>query len=235
VLFVLPAVSRVYAGAGSKVARAHVEFAKQLAREQIEMTDDLATWFDTAVDSSCSPVPSAATSASESRRRILNSFAEKVCKPWSEFWESAMAPCDAEPPAAWCDDEVAGPEHIDLAGYFKTLTVGIRNAASTIERDALIRIVVNTFEAHVMTEFPASSLDRWAADTLSAYSNGASPAAFAKVARQLKETWVHEAPQVADVITKYANAGTTLDTNQKNELLVIAQYFASRQSQGTQE
>jgi hypothetical protein len=89
-------------------------------------------------------------------------------------------------------------------------------------RDTLALIVVGTLGAHVMTEFPSKSVDHWSAEALSAYARRSTGEGLVRIARGLKETWLHDAREVARVLTKQARSPAGLTAEQRAELLEVA-------------
>src|SRR5215471_16735006 len=157
---------------GRKAGESYVQFARLLAREDTPMTDELAHWLGGAVDSDCKPEKEKGAKFTRDQKKLVSTFAAKVCKPYLQLWEQAAAPCDKQSAPEWCNDENAASEHVDLDGYFGALTDGIREAPSDIERDALMFGLVGTLSSHVITDFPNNRVINWATGGLSAYAQG---------------------------------------------------------------
>src|SRR5262245_40596613 len=88
---------------GQVVGRLHIESAKQLAADGVPMTEELAQWLGDITDSSdCEPDPENVRDLDATRQKVLRLYIEKVCKPYVQLWNEAIAPCDEEPPARWC-------------------------------------------------------------------------------------------------------------------------------------
>jgi hypothetical protein len=202
---------------GRAVAQHQDKFVAELARNNAVMSDELATWLDGAVDPDCRPKASHVDG--EGRQRLLKVYIQEICKPWLQLWDDATAPCEAEPPAPWCNDESAASEHIDLAGYFSTTIDSLKAAKSDIARDALMRFAVGTLGAHVVTEFRQSDVENWAAGCLEPYARSASPTGMLWTARELEDSWVPKSARIADILLDYVKRTPTLNAEQRDTLM----------------
>lgn len=213
---------------GRKAGESYVEFAKLLAREDTPMTDDLARWLGGAVDSECKPEKEKGGSFTRVQKKLVSTFASKVCKPYLALWEQAAAPCDKESAPEWCNDENAASEHVDLDGYYAALTDGIRDSQSAIERDALMFGVVGTLSTHVITEFPNDQVVKWASESLTAYSREASPEGVLRFAGQMRQAWIPRSPQLAGILHEYARSHRPLSPEQVDQINSVAQDLEAR-------
>ena len=213
---------------GRKAGGLYVEFAKLLAREDTEMTLDLARWLGSTVDADCKVEKEEARSFSRVQKRLAGAFAAKVCKPYLQLWEEAAAPCDKKAPPEWREDENGAAERVDLDGYFGALTDGIREAPSEIERDALMFGLVGALSTHVTMEFPNERVVQWATQAMLAYTQDAPPDKVLRSAHMMVQAWVPPAPELAKVLTDYARDHKPLTGEQVEQINSVAHDLEAR-------
>lgn len=206
---------------GVRVARRHLAFAEFVTRSGARIALDLDTIGGAIEKNGCKLPRSTADALPPAGLQLAKAYASDYCKPWLKLWNSVLDLCDGDNPPAWCNDEAAVLERLDLDGYFSVMVAGIQATSSELERDNLMDIVLATFHAHVINDFGQEPPDRWASRATVAYLASATPAGAIALARGLQRTWVGISPGAAAAFGDYLKRVDGISGEQRDELQAL--------------
>jgi hypothetical protein len=140
-VFLLVALSVVDAWAGSseRVAMKHLDVARQLAEQRVDLSTDYGPLADEIWNSDCHPTHVIRRGDAQNVRGFVELYSKDFCEAWAEFWHEGVRPCGERFSPAWCVFDTDIAERLDLVGYQATMLSGLEKAPG-IERANILHI-----------------------------------------------------------------------------------------------
>jgi hypothetical protein len=215
--FLLVALSAVDARAGSseRVATKHLDVARKLAEQRINLSTDYGPLAAVIWDSDCHLPHAIRRGDAENVRRFVELYSKGFCEPWAEFWHEGMRPCGERFSPAWCDFDTDIAERLDLVGYLGTMLTGLEEAPG-IERANILQMTLRTLSARSVFEaYPLSLLENWAGRMTAAYLRKVAPDEAVALADGFRAYWFRTAPAVRRAFANYTDTNPAISDAQK--------------------
>jgi hypothetical protein len=219
-IFLLVALSAVDVGAASseRVATKHIDAARKLAEQSVDLSTDYGPLAAQIWNSDCHLLHAIRREDPENVRRFVELYSKGYCEPWAQFWREGMKPCGERFSPAWCgfDTDIAG--RVDLVGYLATMLSGLEEARGT-ERANILLMTLRTLNARTVFEaYPLSMLETWAGRMTAAYLHGVATDEAVALADGFHAYWFRTAPAVRRAFANYADMNPAISDAQKAAL-----------------
>jgi hypothetical protein len=215
--FLLVVLSAVDARAGSseRVATKHLDVARTLAEQGIDLSTDYGPLAAEIWNSDCHLTHAIRRGDAENVRRFVELYSKGFCEPWAEFWHEGMRPCGERFSPAWCDFDTDIAGRLDLAGYLGTMLTGLE-AAPVIERANILQMTLRTLSDRAVFEaYPLSLLETWAGKMTAAYLRSVAPGEAVTLADDIHACWYRTAPAVRGAFANYTDMNPAISDAQK--------------------
>jgi hypothetical protein len=215
--FLLVALSAVDARAGSseRVATKHLDVARKLAEQRVDLSTDYGRLAAEIWNSDCHLTHAIRRGDAQNVRRFVELYSKGFCEPWAEFWHEGMRPCGERFSPAWCDFDADIAERLDLVGYLDTMLSGL-NEAPGIERANILQLTLRTLSTRSVFEaYPLSLLEDWAGRMTAAYLRSVAPDEAVALADGFRAYWFRTAPAVRRAFANYADMNPAISDAQK--------------------
>jgi hypothetical protein len=224
IILMIGVLSPVHA-AGEKVsglksvAQQHARYARALAAEDLRINSDRLAWLGKRAEvDECSLSAQDNSDLNDWQKHQLSIYVDLYCKPWKNWWTKVLDQCESKQRPKWCDE---GAGKLSLADYFSTLLDALKGATGDTERYSLIFVMVDTLNAHVLSEFPEDDLEPWFRDAAKEFLTRASVDDVLTIGERFQGTWLGLFPSVAQQLEAYGKAHADLSSDQEKRLQAI--------------
>jgi hypothetical protein len=215
--FLLVGLSAVDARAGSSegVANKHLDVARKLAEQRVDLSTDYHTLAAEIWNSGCHLTHAIRRGDAVTVRRFVELYSKGFCEPWEEFWHEGMKPCGERFSPAWCDFDTDIAERLDLVGYLGTMLSGLEEAPA-IERANILQMTLQTLsDRFVFEAYPLSLLETWAGNMTAAYLRNVAPDEAMTLADGFRACWFRTAPAIRRAFASYTDMNPAISEAQK--------------------
>ena len=213
-LFALSAVDG-WAGSSERVATKHLDVARRLAEQGVDLSTDYDPLATEIWNSDCQLTHAIRRGDARNVRRFVELYSKGFCESWVDFWHEGMKPCGERFSPAWCDFDTDIAERLDLVGYLATMLSGLEEAPG-IERANILQMTLRTLSARSVFEaYPLSLLEAWAGRVTVAYLRSVAPDKAVALAHGFHAYWFRTAPAVRGAFANYTDINPAISDAQK--------------------
>ena len=203
------------AGSGERVATKHLDAARKLAEQRVDLSTDYGPLAAEIWNSGCHLTHAIRRGDAQTVRRFVELYSKGFCEPWAEFWQEGMKPCGERFSPAWCDFDTDIGERLDLSGYLETMLSGLKGAPG-IERANILQMTLRTLNSRSVFEaYPLSLLEEWAGRMTAAYLRSVAPDEAVALADAFRAYWFRTASAVRRAFANYADTNPAISDAQK--------------------
>lgn len=203
------------AASSERVARKHLDAARKLAEQRVDLSTDYGPLAAEIWNSDCHLTHAIRRGDAENVRRFVELYSNGFCEPWTEFWHEGMRPCGERFSPAWCDFDTDIARRLDLVGYLGTMLSGLEKAVG-MERANILIMTLRTLNARSAFEaYPLALLETWAGKMTAAYLRSVGPDEAVRLADGFHAYWFRTAPAVRHAFASYTDMNPAITDTQK--------------------
>jgi len=204
-----------WAGSSERVAMKHLNAARKLAEQGIDLSTDYGPLAAEIWNSDCHLTHAIRRADAVKVRRFVELYSKDVCETWAGFWHDGMRPCGERFSPGWCAFDTDIAERLDLAGYLAAMLAGLEEAPG-VERANILQMTLRTLvDRSVFEAYPLSLLEAWAGTMTAAYLRSVTPNRAVALADGFHTCWFRTAPDVRRAFASYTDINPAISDAQR--------------------